>query len=154
MQKREWTTVDKSAWPRRGVWDTEPDKAQWLDRGTGFPCLAVRGPGGHFCGYVGVPKGHPLYAVSYMDEGVADVAVHGGLTYSLGRMQHAGEDGSTGIYCVTEPGDPESIWWFGFDCAHCGDLCPSWDIWNGVYRELGYVKDGCERLAFQLFMRA
>ena len=42
--------------------------------------------------------------------------VHGGVTYA---------DKCGGHIChVTEPGDEENIWWFGFDCGHCDDLSP------------------------------
>ncbi len=33
MKTKEWTTEDKSAWPR-GPWDIEPDKIQWIDEAT------------------------------------------------------------------------------------------------------------------------
>lgn len=41
MQTKQWTTIDKSAWPR-GAWDDEPDKVQWQDPATGLPCLIDR----------------------------------------------------------------------------------------------------------------
>src|SRR5690349_7808688 len=70
---------DRSKWPA-GEWDGEPDKKQWQDKATGLPCLANRQPRtGHWCGYVGVPKSHPLYGKEY-DK--ADVDVHWGLTFS------------------------------------------------------------------------
>lgn len=37
---------------------------------------------------------------------------------------------AVGICHVPEAGEPERVWWFGFDCAHSGDQCPG-------YRELG-----------------
>ena len=36
-----YDTQDKRTWPR-GVWDDEPDKKQWRDEATGYPCLIVR----------------------------------------------------------------------------------------------------------------
>lgn len=36
-----------------GAWHREPDKAQWVDLTTGYPCLAVRGGSGSWCGYAG-----------------------------------------------------------------------------------------------------
>lgn len=75
---REYRTIDKAAWGR-GPWDTEPDKAQWVDAATGLDCLIVRNRMGTLCGYVGVPETHPWFKTSYND---VDVDVHGGLTFS------------------------------------------------------------------------
>lgn len=60
---------------------------------------------GYRCGYVGVPKGDPLYGMQYDDEIFYAVSVHGGLSFSDTRK------------FVT----PDDIWFFGFDCGHCGD---------------------------------
>jgi hypothetical protein len=56
--------------------------------------------------------------------------------------------------------DDEELWWFGFDCAHAGDLCPKIesylnsvrDPWpkNYVYRNMKYVENECRLLAKQL----
>jgi len=95
MERIEYRTVDKSQWPR-GEWDDEPDKIQWADEITGLPCLAVRGPVGSWCGYVGVAPGHPLYGVAYngctqtpaCGTNYCDhspetlVSVHGGITFT------------------------------------------------------------------------
>jgi hypothetical protein len=66
MKTIEYNTVDKSGWGS-GPWQDEPDKKQWLDLETRLPCLAVRGPGGHWCGYVGVTESHPLHGKDYND---------------------------------------------------------------------------------------
>ena len=44
---------------------------------------------------------------------LSDFSCHGGLTYSGG-----GENSSYPI--------SSDLWWFGFDCAHCGDE-PDWN---------------------------
>lgn len=158
-------TIDKSAWGE-GPWTAEPDRAEWEH--AGFPCLAVRGPdfSGHWCGYVAVPPGHPLHGKRYDDESV-NVDVHGGLTYA---QACAGD-----ICHVPKPGAPDDVWWFGFDCAHAGDLSPAmrakylhhgypfnsepydhvkamaatdWSV--DVYRTLDYVQAEANRLADQL----
>ena len=55
-----------------------------------------------------------------------------------------------------EPGDPDNVWWFGFDCAHCDDLAPEMlkyrDFSRGIetYRDLAYVRHEVESLAGQL----
>lgn len=108
--------------------------------------------GGHWCGYVAVPPGHPLHGKDYDAVG-ADV--HGGLTYA---NQCSGD-----ICHVPAPGEPDDVWWFGFDCAHCWDFrpghaalmesvgipTPDWDR-EEVYRDLAYVRAECESLAEQL----
>ena len=97
----------------------------------GFPCRLYRNliVGGTWCGYVGVPVGHPWWGKEYgkcaatppcaEDDGRCRhcldvlVEVHGGLTYS-------------GFH----PGPPcrsavRDHWWFGFDCNHAWDLAPA-----------------------------
>ncbi len=61
------------------------------------------------------------------------------------------------------PGEPDSVWWFGFDCAHAGDFNPSYgkDLGHATgwgtyieYRDLDYVTAECRKLAKQLHERA
>lgn len=161
MQTREWWhTIDKSKWGD-GPWQNEPDKVQWQDNETGYPCLIVRGTVGALCGYVGVGENHPAYGKDYND---VDVAVHGGLTYAA-RCQEQGEQ-DTNICHIPEIDEPDNIWWLGFDCAHSGDYCPAYhayfddDIdrigaptgWGTVveYRDTIYVASICHSLAVQL----
>jgi len=88
-------------------WETEPNSAKWEDKLTGYKCRIMRhGDLGHLCGYVGIPKTHTLYGKHYSDDEVADIRIHGGLTFS-----EADED-------------DKDTWWFGFDCSHMGDLSP------------------------------
>lgn len=146
MDTIEYRTIDKSAWPR-GPWDNEPDKRQWSDIATGLPCLAVRGPGGNWCGYVGIAEGHPYFAMDYDH---ASVEVHGGLTFS-DFCAHGAE--ASNICHVPGPGEPDRVWWLGFDCAHFGDFSPQYDNSpndEGIYRDLSYVTDQCVSLAAQL----
>lgn len=151
---RTWTTRDRSAW-RPGPWDDEPDKVSWTDPATGRPCLIHRGPSGALCGYVAVDPGHPLHGAGYDDADGTGVEVHGGLTYA-DRCQDTDSEAS-GICHVPEPGAPEDVWWFGFDCAHAGDLAPRYadeDLqFSGrpdVYRTVDYVVGEVERLARHL----
>lgn len=152
-----------------GPWDGEPDRVEF--KHAGLPCLMVRHPeGGHWCGYAGVPPSHPFHGVHYdgdradeTEEGgwrdyenspCGRVEVHGGLTYSAACQ---------GSIChKAEPGEPDDVWWFGFDCAHAGDLSPQMLAYREIpgwpkfppgyetYRDLAYVHAETERLAEQL----
>lgn len=58
---------------------------------------------------------------------------------------------------IGAPGEPDHIWWFGFDCAHSGDLTPkyagltrSYRNDDDVYRTLEYVTEQVTALAAQL----
>lgn len=148
METKTYTTIDRKAlgWPS-GEWDSEPDKVQWQDEATQLPCLAVRHPHfGNWCGYVGVAPGHQLHGKSCND---ADVDVHGGLTYSDKCQPVMNE--SAGICHIAAPGEPDDVWWLGFDCHHCDDLSISdfmyaerggiWKLHEGnAYRPLAYVQ--------------
>lgn len=65
---------------------------------------------------------------------------------------------ATAICHVAADGRPDHVWWFGFDCAHSGDLCPKYDqYWRqsipglgDTYRNLEYVRRETQRLAAQL----
>lgn len=75
-----------------------------------LPCFVLRNSpvnGGHFCGYVVLPPGHPWRNMSYDD---IDVDVHGGLTFS-GTL-------------TDDSGVKHRV--VGFDCAHWGDGPVTW----------------------------
>jgi hypothetical protein len=97
---------------------------------------------GTLCGYAAVPPGHPLHGAN---ESGLDIEVHGGLTYA---------NTCAGAVChVPEPGQPDAVWWFGFDCGHWADVVPSMPhtaAEPGVYRDLAYVQEEVENLASQL----
>jgi len=155
-------------------WENEPDEDAFV--ASDLQCRINRTKhSGALCGYVQVPVDHPLYGLHYGDTSDAlasalerrkeqplhstpefgamiavlcgsvdttpDCAftVHGGLTFA-GKL--CDEDG----------------WWFGFDCAHSGDLAPSDVDRVGVfapspcdrYRDMAYVRRECESLAAQI----
>lgn len=156
MEARTWTTIDKTGWGD-GPWNDEPDKEQWTDETTGYACLLKRNKLGALCGYVGIPPGHPWYQISYDDVRVGQDSpdVHGGLTYS--DQCQEGPVGET-ICHVPGPGEPEPLWWLGFDCAHAFDLSPGMraherelglSYYHHIYRDIGYVKTECASLAAQ-----
>jgi hypothetical protein len=126
-------------------WESEPDNAEWEDKATGYKCRIVRHEAfGSLCGYVGIPKNHPLHGVEYSKDACADIQVHGGLTYSS-----------------TDDDDKnENTWWFGFDCAHAGDFVPKMAInmlehgfdyeRTDTYRTWEYVENEVRELVRQL----
>lgn len=153
METKTYTTINRAAlgWPP-GPWDGEPDKVQWPDAATNLPCLAVRHPtSGHWCGYVGVAEGHPMFRKGWDD--AYHLGMHGGPTFA--KMCQPGESEETGVCHIPGLGEPEHVWWIGFECAHSGDLSPydamrAWDRPFGEYRPLAYVQDQCRNLAAQL----
>lgn len=153
METIEYRTVDKTAWGD-GPWQSEIDKRQWLDEATQLPCLIVRGPSGALCGYVGVPVDHPYHGKGYSE---VDVDVHGGLTFA-NKCSHGNEE--TLICHKVEPGEPDDVWWLGFDCAHSGDVCPKYagalsgSSWlPETYKDVAYVEAEVRKLAQQLSER-
>lgn len=152
------TLLHKSLWGP-GPWRHEPDRVEW-QTDTDYPALALRSSvTGSWCGYIAVPPGHPWHGREH-DE--LDVEVHGGLTYS---------GGCVGEIChVTVPGEPDDVWWLGFDCAHVLDHCPALhammrDValsagalpafvtqvakWPAKYRTLEFVRRQVEELGDQ-----
>lgn len=141
--------MDKTAWGP-GPWQSEPDRAEW--RSNGLPCLIVRSEAtGSLCGYVGLSEGHPWFERDYVD---IPAEVHGGFTYAGHCSGH--------ICHVPEPGEPDHVWWIGFDCGHAFDLQPglvasmadlglrSLPLLSGwEYRDLPYVRACVEALALQ-----
>lgn len=152
------TFTEKATWGY-GPWIDEPDKMQWRDDATGLACLAVRNRYGAWCGYVGVPPTHPLHGVDYFDDRLLDADVHGGLTY-CGDCEHGDE--ATAICHVPAAGEPDDVWWLGFDCGHTCDYTPGRrsileeslamrgvprDDSSTAYRTLDYVRGEVARLA-------
>lgn len=142
--------VDRSRFGS-GPWDNEPDRVEWRDEKTGLDCLILRNGLGALCGYVAVRPGHPWHGKGYDD---VPAEVHGGLTYA---------DACHGRIChVPRPGEPDNVWWLGFDAGHAWDLVPSMTHWRRLmpklaslddsetYRTVEYMRAECERLARQV----
>jgi hypothetical protein len=134
----------------RGPWDDEPDREEWRTE-AGLPGLIVRGPTGGLCGYVAVPPGHPWHGLDFPDvPDAAHEAAWGGLTYSAA---------CSGEVChIPAPGEPDDVWWLGFDCCHYDDLTPLFAGPEGVtlhtcealgmrYKPIGFVRAYVEGLA-------
>ena len=100
-------------------------------------------------------KSSPCSHYDARPEGILEV--HGGITYS---------NACHGDIChIPREGEPHEVWWFGFDCAHSGDVSPLMDKtlndlmperaeslrgYGESYKDLAYVKDEVESLALQL----
>lgn len=149
-----------------GPWINEPDRAIW--RHNNMVCLIRRHErSGHLCGYVGVGPDHPFHGRTWqgcalpepctVDEWAccdhridSRIEVHGGLTYA----RACDDDPILGICHLPAPGEPDHLWWFGFDCAHVWDMSPNPQrrvgYLDGQYRTFTYVRDDTENLADQL----
>ena len=163
-----WDYCDKTRWRAgHGVWDDEADKIQFVDATTGFDCLIVRVPHtGSLCGYVGVSEAHPLFGKEYDFCPISCGALYcehcpdhvlnapGGITFSNFCQEH--DNGLPEVCHVAQTGRPERAYWFGFDCAHAGDLMPAigriheGDRYKDVYRDANKVHVGCANLAVEL----
>lgn len=120
----------------------EPEKRYIVEREfehAGYKCVVIFGNVGHRCGYVGIPKNHPLYGKDYGDHleikksDVVDRAVSG-IFPLIGACLDEDERIRIEAYfqChggITYAGGGEhsdypiesDLWWFGFDCDHAGD---------------------------------
>lgn len=148
----------------------------WIAHGLRCVMIIFRGRG-HRCGYVGVPKEHPLYEVSYSTP--TEVLSK---AFEKAKQGPIGKRGIIPILCVSESGPPradcvfdvhgsltysgngdypvksDGLWWFGFDCSHYGDapdpeyVTPPYNsvFRGGEVRSREYVKGECESLAKQL----
>ena len=164
--------------PRLG----EADKVSWRDEATGYECIMLRDTHrGFLSGYVGVPRGHPLWG--WDSEAVPPdlgIEVHGGLTYS--RLCQDGPHPARRLAFEARrichvPRHPPSYhptahatdhrvedphcWWFGFSCDHVYDMVPADDRrpagcfkaeTGATYRDDGYVV--CETVVLAAQLRA
>lgn len=126
----------------------------------GLAYAILQNHSGALCGYVRVPRKHPLWKViqarrfdfmyptiskkkttfrrGYRHPAIERLDVHGGVTFA-GRPNRT----CRGV-------------WIGFDCAHCDDFVPGLPeelqrIWGATaFRTPEYVRAECERLARQI----
>ena len=155
--------MDKTEWGP-GPWQTEPDEASWTDERTGLACHALRHDfTGTWCGYVGVPPGHPFFGWGYREHveiqdgdlecDIDDVDVIGSFIYAL---QGGAERGTIELgmvlrcHCgITWSGDlpwsdePEAtrLWWFGFDTSHAWDYAPGMEAQLRRLMPPGHMRD-------------
>ena len=147
-------TARKSLIPK-GPWSKEDDREEFIH--AGYPCVLQRAPLGHWCGYVGIPKDHPDYDKDYDD--MDGINIHWGLTYA---------ERCNGIICHKTDDSEDDRYWFGFDCAHAGDVIPAHDLFElsflaaikeigkkgSTYKTQGWVKKKTIGLAEQLKRRS
>ena len=72
--------------------------------------LIMRGPSS-LCAYLGIPVDHPLAGNDYDS---VPISCNGGLTF--GRLGGKGKSGAGDNW-------PAGYYWYGWDYAHCDDLC-------------------------------
>lgn len=155
-----------------GPWAVEADKVAWTDPLTGYGCIIRRSPaGGHLCGYVSVPPGHPLFGRRLGSFVGLGIGVHGGIDYAAECEDWQDEDRSVchvlpadfqqSVYANAAAERGDDAWWLGFSCNQSGDILP--DPRNGrsrvapragleepTYKTEGFVYQECVRLAAQL----
>ena len=129
----------------------------------GLHAVCLRTDLGHLCGYVGVPRGNPLYGHGY-DDNLPELitawkrAKRGPIGKRGIMPLLTADDETTSMCCVFnvhggityasggKNGYPsethKDLWWIGFDCAHCDDTPENCD--------LPYVTAECENLADQI----
>jgi hypothetical protein len=119
-------------------WLHEPEGAAFEH--AGYACTLKRGGSGAWCGYVDIPRTHPLAVAAVADEDLIEstIDVHGGVTFT-----------GTG---VDAGGKPDTLR-IGFDCGHSSDWSPDMPMTRShgaVYRTIEYASDETRRLAEQL----
>jgi hypothetical protein len=89
---------------------------------------------------------------------------HGDAARRLAEVGHLEDDfdgwqrwmESVAICHLPQSGQPDRVWWLGFDCAHLGDISPAYDglrrsgYGDDTYKDIGYVTNEVTRLASQL----
>lgn len=149
------TWIDKTGWDD-GPWKGEPDRIEW--RIGPYVALMLRNARhGMWCGYVGLPPGHPWHGLDYNN---VPVEVHGGLSFAGACMEDE-RPARERICHVPLPGESDDVWWLGFDCHHFMDLAPLFvqrerELFGDdpppghyTYRNVGYVRGEVERLVEQ-----
>jgi hypothetical protein len=141
--------VDRTDWPP-GPWDDELDRYDFKTA-AGLPAIIYRNGMGALCGYVGVAPGHPCHGKECSEEPFRGLRVHGGVSYAAACNET--------ICHVPAPGEPDNVWWVGFDCCRGRDLIPvvaqmqsrlsgKRELYR--YRDVAFVRAWCEALAEQL----
>lgn len=147
MKETTLTWINKSEWGD-GPWQQESDRISWVHQATGNPCLIVRGPSGALCGYAGVTDDHPWFGEDF-DEVEVDI------DQVLNFSEYCQEDKERGVCHVSEPGQNNNVWWFGFDTVDRGLFCPAFSRFISSddlerYKDVDYTRSQVQLLAAQL----
>lgn len=153
-------------------WEHEPDHLSWVYND--YACHIQRqGYSKTLCGYVEIPRGHPLHNIKYdallpeslkaLNDEVMRGPFGGRSSLQALRMQanspsagdqfdvHKGVTYSGVGYWL--PKNYDQGFWYGFDCNHCGDFSPGYkDLYDfeATYRNIAFVTYECNRLVDQL----
>lgn len=115
--------------------------ADWFEDGIRVIIKVIRKS--HYSVYLGIPASHPVAGLDY--DNISFIDAHGGLTYA-----NEGDDKYL----------PGSLYWYGYDYAHCGDYCgykivdddKAWklrevakEVWTSVY-ELKQLMSVAEKI--------
>lgn len=154
-------------------WLVEPPSLEFSHEG--LECYIRRETEGHLCGFVGVPREHPLYRIEHdclfnrLPLGVRDRLTSMSLS-SFMNILHSFLGTS---FCVLPDniplfafipihgglcfsgynfwGSADGLWWFGFQCGQTTDGVPSIPISHKMpYRNLPYVEEQVRLLATDL----
>jgi len=103
----------------------------------------------HYCGYVGIPESHPLYA-KISDFGGNVYKAHSTVEEELdGRRMFYAHGGITFTGYMKEWG--KDYFFIGFDCAHMGDATRISEIKGGsTFKSWDYVKKEIDNLYKEL----
>lgn len=125
---------------------------QWLTKQGYLAVVKLQycdGKPSHYCGYVGVPRSHPIVNdncphCGHDMETRYNLDVHGGITYSA--------------FSDNYPIKNIDIYWLGFDCHHSCDISLL-DIAKNrhlhrpeaTFKDMSYCEAQCEKLSQQLY---
>ena len=67
-----------------------------------------------------MPPGHPAHGKDWTGDYTDALEVHGGVTY--GKACDGNQE--LGVCHAPKSGEPDNVWWIGFDFMHFGDRAP------------------------------
>jgi hypothetical protein len=144
-----------------GPWQQEPDYITFDH--SGRTCIMHRNQLGGWCGYVSVAPGHPYYGMQPASMFAAERMLYVPYVNQFPRTRHINYASKcNGHVCHTpKPGEPDDVWWFGFDCIGSDDIVPAFMLMysqrmllneRAVYRDEEWVrqqlKDMAEAMTF------
>jgi len=128
--------------------------------------------GSHHCGYVSIPKDHPLFGKDYdyiIPMELSDIILKDqkiGKRGSIDLLSHDPENTRAEFLFNVHGGitysqgskdypvkSEEESWWYGYDCAHSGDETKgkfNYKSKGDVFRDEAYCVNECESLAKQI----